>query len=212
MKFNVKSSFCKDSSPSRPSTRSMLLMARLRYSSFLSLLRFSVKIRTLSMVLALNLVKNIHLSPILAIRFDWRSKIRRSRHQFCKCSIFSMFSWCNESSSRVLIRSSLCSDFLRTRSSVTRIRSKIKSFYKELHKNVKKLLTSDHFSSQLFSNEIQIVFQYFYFYLRAINSSAVSLATVYLIKFEYIYEGTYLSKPVASIFNHHKLSKICSNK
>lgn len=58
-------------------------------------------------------------TPIFDMRLDCKSKILRSLHQFCRCSIFSMSSWCKESSSRVDMTHSLCSLLLRTNSSVT---------------------------------------------------------------------------------------------
>ena len=69
--------------------------------------------------------KQIEL-PIFGIRFDWRSKILSSRHQSWTCSIFSIFSWCNETSSRVKMSSSLCSDFFLKSCSVTKIKLKCK--------------------------------------------------------------------------------------
>jgi len=106
IKFKVRSSLLRDSQPSRFSTFSILLMATLRYSKRFNLCKFSRR----------------------AIRLDWRRRIFRLRHQFWMCSMASISSWCKEISSRVLIRRSLCSDFLRTSSSVTTILNGSKSW------------------------------------------------------------------------------------
>lgn len=70
------------------------------------------------------LQSQIELLPIFGIRFDWKRSIFSSRHQSWTCSIRSIFSWCNESSSRLKMRSSLCSDFLRINCSVTKSKRK----------------------------------------------------------------------------------------
>lgn len=97
IKFSVKSSLLSDSRPSTFSILSMLFRARFKYSNFFNFDRFS----------------------IFAIRLFCKSSIFRSRHQLWIYSIFSMSSWWRDSSSRVPITSSLCSDFLRMSCSVT---------------------------------------------------------------------------------------------
>ena len=63
----------------------------------------------------------IELLPIFGIKLDCRRRIFSSRHQFWIYSIFSIFSWCSESSSRLKMSNSLCSDFFRMSFSVTAI-------------------------------------------------------------------------------------------
>lgn len=58
-------------------------------------------------------------SPILGIRLFCRYRIFRFLHQRSMCSIFSMFCWCRETSSREQISLSLCSARFRIISSVT---------------------------------------------------------------------------------------------
>lgn len=132
MKFNVRSSFCSDSQPSRFSILATLFIARFKYSSFFNLLRFSgrmhswggEKIGNRKQFSQRRLQSQIELLPIFGIRLDCSRSIFSSRHQSWTCSIRSIFSWCNESSSRLKMRSSLCSDFLRINCSVTKSKRK----------------------------------------------------------------------------------------
>lgn len=57
--------------------------------------------------------------PIFEMRLDCNNRIFRSLHQFCRWSIFSISSWCRDSSSSVDMTHSLCSLLLRTNSSDT---------------------------------------------------------------------------------------------
>lgn len=122
IKFNVRSSFCSDSHPFRFSTSSMLFIARFTYSSFFNLWRFSGwKVERKFLWNFFETKGEIELLPILGIKLDCSRRILSSRHQSWMFSILSIFSWCSESSSRLKMRSSLCSDFFRISCSVTAI-------------------------------------------------------------------------------------------
>lgn len=98
MKFTVRSSFFRLSSPSRFSITSILFNARFRYSSLFSKFRFS----------------------IFATRLFCIKRILRYLQWWLSDSILSMFSWWRDISSRVDISPSLCSARFLMRSRVRR--------------------------------------------------------------------------------------------